>query len=167
MKMCKSSPKRLCFLAPGRGQLGLIPAEWDCWMYSPNFRNATNAQKSWGSRCCSPEHIDSLIQFAVFPAGAAAASDSSQIKNHSKPQVHHQWNPANQLLRAGKVGRSWCKSSSEAGFQAWAQGSRRYISSQIWQRLATERAFATAPRRIFSCFSFFFGKLFTSTVQKW
>lgn len=61
--------------------------------------------------------------------------------------------------RLAEVG---AKSSREAGLQAWAQRSSRYISSG-----AMERAFATAPLRIFSCFSFFFGKLFTSTVQKW
>lgn len=100
-----------------------------------------------------------------------------QISITVNVKCHCQWNPANQLPRTtGNIGRSWCKSSSEAWFGPGLNNKFMVMSIQQ-QKIELWNLFVGATYITFTwvwaglCFCttpvllLFF--LFTSTVQKW
>lgn len=68
-------------------------------------------------------HLHSLIHSLLhYLITQRLRLTSHKLKITVNVKCHCQWNPANQLLRAGKVGRSWCKKQQWGGFDPGLNG---------------------------------------------
>lgn len=87
------------------------------------------------------EHIYSLIHsLRCFLITRPLHLTSHKLKTTVNVKCHRQGNPANPLLRAGMVGRSWCK-KQQCG-DPWAQWSGFCVRATDF-RFTIEWAFAT------------------------